>query len=258
VAADRPFCLCLAGPNGSGKSTFAARLRFSFSLRYWIDPDQIARTIADRRGEASITDAVSRDAFNQARNTRCAYASRSDDFGFETVFSHGSNLAFLRALKAIGYEIHLYYVSTDDVEINVTRVRNRVAAGGHAVPEQKVRERYARSALLLSLAVRDCDRVVLYDNSRPLTIVGSSEEAGRLAGEINNDLSRGPRRQLSLFPPRPAWVLKYALFPYAVTWPKSKLFESAADAFGDDIHFTQGADLRDPQSRHRFFQQFAF
>jgi hypothetical protein len=146
----------------------------------------------------------------------------------------------------------------DNVEINVTRVHNRVARGGHAVPEQKIRERYARSALLLSLAVRDCDRVVLYDNSRPLTIVNSSEEAGRLAGEINNDLSGGRRRQISLFPPIPVWILKYALFPYAVTWPKSKLFRSATDTFGNDVHFSPGTNLHDSQGRGRFFQQFAF
>jgi predicted ABC-type ATPase len=248
----------LAGANGSGKSTLAVGLKDDFSLDYWIDPDQIARSIADRRREAFITDAVSREAFTQARYTRRTYASDLRSFGFETVFSHGSNLAFLRALKAVGYEVHLYYLSTDDVEINVARVRVRVARGGHSVPDDKVRERYARSVLLLSLAVRYCDRVVLYDNSRRLQIVGSPEieVAGRVAGEINNDLTRWDRRRISLFPPIPTWMLAYALPPYAVSWPAHDVFGRAMETHGNDIDFTPGTDLDTRQGRERFFRQF--
>jgi predicted ABC-type ATPase len=258
VAAQRPFCLCLAGPNGSGKSTLAAGLKASFSLHHWIDPDQIAKSIADLRRETTISETVSRDAFNQARNTRCTYGSDLRDFGFETVFSHGSNLAFLRALKDIGYEIHLYYVSTDDVGINVKRIRNRVMRGGHDVPEDKVRERYARSLLLLSLAVRDCDRVVFFDNSRPLQIVGSSEIAGRHAGDINNDLRTGRRRQISLFPPVPTWLLTYGTFPFALSWPTSELATSAKTTFEKEIQYVPAADLSRQSGRERFLQQFTF
>jgi predicted ABC-type ATPase len=42
------------------------------------------------------------------------------DFGFETVFSHKSNADFLEALKTLGYEVHLYFVCTEDPRIMST------------------------------------------------------------------------------------------------------------------------------------------
>jgi predicted ABC-type ATPase len=258
VAAEPPVCLCLAGANGSGKSTLAPTLRDRFSLQHWIDPDQIAKSIADRLGERTITDAISEQAFRQARNTRSSYACGLKDFGFETVFSHGSNLAFLLALKMAGYKVELIYLSTDNVEINVTRVRNRVLDGGHDVPEPKIRERYARSLLLLSLAVRDCHRVALFDNSRAFSIVGSTEVAGRLACEIHNDISIERGREILLLPPIPGWLMKYALDPYTLTWRASDLFRFATDTFRDEVQFTPGTDLDALPGRERFFKQFTF
>jgi predicted ABC-type ATPase len=257
VAAERPLCLCLAGANGSGKSTLAPTLRDRFSLEYWIDPDEIAKSIAHRRGER-ITDTISQQAFRQARNARCSYASRLESFGFETVFSHGSNLAFLRALKEVGYRTELIYLSTDNVEINVTRVHNRVEEGGHDVPEPKIRERYGKSLLLLTLAVRNCNRLVLFDNSRPLSLVGSTELAGRLAGEIHNDISLERGREILLLPPIPRWLMTYALDPYTLLWQTTDLFRLATDTFGNDVHFTAGTDLHTLQGRERFFTQFRF
>jgi predicted ABC-type ATPase len=44
-----------------------------------------------------------------------------------------------------GFEIVLVYIGTDNVEINLGRIRDRVLAGGHNVPETDVRRRYQRS-----------------------------------------------------------------------------------------------------------------
>src|SRR5205085_5930185 len=129
-----PFCLCVAGPNGSGKTTLAGTLRSRFPPLPWIDPDEIEVELRqDQRGMPADQDLLQRLAFRAARNRRVDYAVRMRDFGFETVFSHGSNLAFLRALRAIGYEIHLVFVATDNVELNVRRVETRVHMGGHHV-----------------------------------------------------------------------------------------------------------------------------
>jgi predicted ABC-type ATPase len=153
---------------------------------YWIDPDAIAQELREKAalgaadGEPITENQIQREAFREARNRRVDFAEQGLDFGFETVFSHGSNLAFLRALKKVGYDVHLYFVATEDAAINIDRVAARVKLGGHAVPEQKIRERYERSLLLLSLAIPDCNRVFIFDNSQapysreggPIRVVG--------------------------------------------------------------------------------------
>lgn len=47
----------------------------------------------------------------------------------------------------------------------VQRVRYRVAAGGHAVPEQQIRERYHRLWPLVVEAIGMADVATVYDNS---------------------------------------------------------------------------------------------
>ena len=51
-------------------------------------------------------------------------------------------------------------------ELAVRRVAYRVQAGGHDVPEHKIRERYHRLWRLVAQAGSLADRAVAYDNSR--------------------------------------------------------------------------------------------
>ncbi|RZG88642.1 zeta toxin [Acinetobacter sp. WCHAc060033] len=86
-------------------------------------------------------------------------------FTFETVMSHISKVEFLREVQEHGFKTYLYYVATVDPEINIGRVYYRVNTGGHAVPEQKIRERYYRSLDLLMSAIEASDRAYIFDNS---------------------------------------------------------------------------------------------
>lgn len=86
-------------------------------------------------------------------------------FTFETVMSHVSKVEFLREAQKQGFKTYLYYVATVDPQINIGRVAYRVHAGGHAVPEQKIRERYYRSLDLLMPAIEASDRSYIFDNS---------------------------------------------------------------------------------------------
>lgn len=86
-------------------------------------------------------------------------------FTFETVMSHPGKVALLADAQCAGYRTYLYYVATDDPEINVSRVRNRVGLGGHPVPEEKIVSRYHRSLELLMEAIRHTNRAYIFDNS---------------------------------------------------------------------------------------------
>lgn len=86
-------------------------------------------------------------------------------FTIETVMSHPGKVRMLEQAQQLGYRTYLYYVATDDPEINVSRVRNRVGLGGHPVPEDKIITRYHRSLLLLLEAIRHANRAYIFDNS---------------------------------------------------------------------------------------------
>jgi predicted ABC-type ATPase len=86
-------------------------------------------------------------------------------FTFETVMSSPDKVLFLQKAQQAGFRTYLYFVATEDPEINIARVKYRVATGGHPVPEDKIRQRYTRSLALLDKAVTFADRAYIFDNS---------------------------------------------------------------------------------------------
>ncbi len=87
-------------------------------------------------------------------------------FSFETVFSHRGKLDFIQEAKAQGYIVYFYFVSTEDPEINVYRVKEvRVKQHGHDVPEDKIRSRYLRTMDLMYEASQLAYRSYYFDNS---------------------------------------------------------------------------------------------
>ncbi|MBI2355457.1 MAG: zeta toxin family protein, partial [Deltaproteobacteria bacterium] len=86
-------------------------------------------------------------------------------FTFETVMSSPDKVAFLKKAQEFGFRTYLYYVATEDPEINISRVESRVAEGGHSVPRDKIVERYRRSLDLLADAVQYANRAYIFDNS---------------------------------------------------------------------------------------------
>ena len=90
---------------------------------------------------------------------------RKLSFTFETVMSHPSKVKLLEQAQQAGYRTYLYFIATDDPDINISRVRNRVKQGGHAVPEDKIASRYHRSLELLIDAIRHTNRAYVFDNS---------------------------------------------------------------------------------------------
>lgn len=86
-------------------------------------------------------------------------------FTFETVMSHRSKVDFMKEAQARGYRTYLYFVSTENPEINIDRVGIRVRRGGHSVAPDKVRNRYYKSLGLLAEAVAVSNRAYIFDNS---------------------------------------------------------------------------------------------
>jgi predicted ABC-type ATPase len=149
------------GPNGSGKTTFVNEfLALELPGYAYVNADEIAKA----RWPAD-PDAHAYEAAQVAAETRAYLIAGGRSFIAETVFSHPSKLDLLRSAQEAGYQVVLH-VMLVPVELAVRRVAYRVQAGGHDVPEHKIRERYARLWPLVARAISLADRAVVYDNSR--------------------------------------------------------------------------------------------
>ncbi len=80
--------------------------------------------------------------------------------------SSPDEVALLEKARSLGYRSYLYFIATEDPQINIARVKSRVHLGGHDVPVDKIVSRYARSLDLLLPAIRQSNRAYLFDNSR--------------------------------------------------------------------------------------------
>ena len=160
-ADDAPRVIVFAGPNGAGKSTHADAILEALGIRIFVNADYIARGLS---GAHTDTVAITAGRIMLRRLNELAAAHES--FAFESTLSSRSFAPFMRRLKASGYRIAIYYFSLANAALAVRRVKLRVSLGGHDVPADVVRRRFARSrdnffAIYAPLA----DDWVLFDNS---------------------------------------------------------------------------------------------
>ncbi len=149
------------GPNGSGKTTFVTEfLALELPGYAYVNADEIAKA----RWPAD-SDAHAYEAAQVAAETRTHLIASGRPFVAETVFSRPSKLEEIRSAREAGYQVVLHLMLVPE-ELAVRRVAYRVQAGGHDVPEHKIRERYHRLWRLVAQAVSLADRAVVYDNSR--------------------------------------------------------------------------------------------
>ena len=150
-----------AGPNGAGKSTHADAIVAALGINTFVNADYIARGLSGRHA-----DAVAMQAGRIMLTRLKALAAAKQDFAFESTLSSRSFAPFLRQLKAQGYLVAIYYFSLTSASLAVRRVKLRVAMGGHDVPEDTVRRRYARSVSnFLTLYLPLANDWTVYDNS---------------------------------------------------------------------------------------------
>lgn len=155
----RPVLIALAGPNGAGKTTFYREHLAEEGLRF-VNADEIARE----------SGAAAEDAARLTNQVREQLVEQRESFVFETVFSDpvGDKVAFLKRAVERGYAVVLIFVGVDSAATSALRVEQRVARGGHDVPEEKLATRYERSMENLRRAVRALPRVIVFDNSDPV------------------------------------------------------------------------------------------
>lgn len=164
TSSHKPLLIVIAGPNGSGKTTITSQLLHHEWLEdaVYINPDIIAR---DKYGDWNSPQAVlSAAQFCTQIREECLRDRKS--LIFETVLSASDKVDFIRRAIGIGYFVRLFFVSTENPQINASRIAKRVMEGGHDVPITKIISRYSKSILNCSILESIVDRLYVYDNSR--------------------------------------------------------------------------------------------
>ncbi len=189
-----PVLHVLAGPNGAGKTTLFERVINPVTHLRFVNADIIAAERwpgreADHGYDASRLASAQRDQFLNERRS----------FATETVFSHPSKVQLLTTARQARYLITLHVVMIPE-DLAVLRVTARVRRGGHAVPEQKVRERWGRLFEHVAAAAPLADEVIVYDNSsakRPYRIVAHLRDRQPLRAALWPEWTPQPLRALT-------------------------------------------------------------
>lgn len=177
---DAPRLWIVAGPNGSGKTSLYDNADIEdFGRSVWIiNPDALSQRISDIEG----LDGIDANLEAVRRIERWLYASieAHQTVGVETVLSTPKYRSLVLAAKQRNFTIRLIYVLLSSGELNIERVRLRVAKGGHDVSSDKILERRERSLDQLPWFLAQADDAWLFDNSNAKPRLISTKNKGQI------------------------------------------------------------------------------
>ncbi|MBO8451362.1 MAG: zeta toxin family protein [Bacteroidetes bacterium] len=170
-----PRLYIVSGCNGAGKTTASyTLLPEMLECRQFVNSDEFAKGLSPFNPEGASIQA------SRFMLMRIRYLlQRKEDFGIETTLATRSLLNTVRAAQAEGYYVTVLYFWLNSPDLAVKRVKARVAAGGHNIPEETVRRRYRVG---INYFFNDyapiCDRWILADNSQvPFKVVAEGGKA---------------------------------------------------------------------------------
>lgn len=179
---ERPVLWIVAGPNGCGKSSFYNRTDIEgWGGSVWIiNPDLLTERIVE--SESLPLAQANLEAVQRIERWLDDSVEVYQTIGVETVLSSGKYRGLVERARQRGFEVRIIYIVLKTVELQLERVRIRVAGGGHGVPEDKVRSRRGRSFEQIAWFLPRADTCYIYDNS--------TGEPEFLAGKFGDELVR--------------------------------------------------------------------
>ncbi len=164
--------LIIAGPNGAGKTTFARQyLPREGKCLDFVNADQIAAGLAPF-DPASAAIRAGRIMLEEVQ----AHIRAGTSFAVETTLAGHRYLAEVPRWQAAGYAVKLIYLRLASVELAVARVVSRMAEGGHAIPEDTIRRRYAAGWRQFNEFRPMVDAWALFDSSGAAPVLVAEEE----------------------------------------------------------------------------------
>ena len=159
----RPSVVVIAGPNGAGKTTVAPLLvRGVLGVTEFVNADTIGHGLSAFNPQSAAVTA-GRLMLKRVKEL----ADRHVSFAFETTLASRPFAPWPKNLTAGGYSLNMVFLWLPNADFAVARVADRVAFGGHDVPEEVVRRRYSRGMRNLFELCRPLPSTWrMYDTSR--------------------------------------------------------------------------------------------
>jgi predicted ABC-type ATPase len=233
-----PNLFIIAGPNGAGKTTYARRfLAEELHIGEFVNADLIAAGLSPFSPDRAAFEA-GRLMLRRLRDL----AVRREDFSFETTLSGRAYAPLLRELRAAGYRIRLDFLWIPSLDLTRDRVRQRVAKGGHDIPDEVQQRRFHLGVRNLAELYRPLvHRWRLYENTGENPYLVAEEKDGRLSVADAPLLARIEQaasvRFVSEIPPT-AVEEPVAVWPDAETRASMRAMRKAfADAVLENLRF---------------------
>ena len=164
-----PKLYIISGCNGSGKTTASYTiLPDLLNCRQFVNSDEFAKSLSPFDPAAASVTA------SRYMVIKINYLlERLEDFAIETTLATRSLLRIVQEAQSKGYEVTVLYFWLASPEMAIQRVHERVAAGGHNIPDAVIRRRYVMGLqYFFESYVPVTDRWILADNSKsPFTVV---------------------------------------------------------------------------------------
>jgi predicted ABC-type ATPase len=159
----RPQMIVVAGPPGSGKSV--AFPVDSFGVDFFNADDRSAQL--NKGSYQGITLEIRAIVNNEFEAFVADHIRNHASFAIETTLR--SDITFRQAdhARAEGFDVQMRYIALDGFEHNLERVIARALAGGHSAPSEQLQKIHEASLKNLARAIREMDRIIVYDNSAP-------------------------------------------------------------------------------------------
>lgn len=187
----RPVLYVLAGVNGAGKSSIGGALLRSRGLEFF-NPDEFAHQIKQAR--TCDTRTANAEAWRFGRQLLERAITEQRNHAFETTLGGNTMPALIHHAATQSHRVIVWYCGLDNPDLHIERVRQRVAAGGHDIPETLVRSRWRRSRENLIGLMPVLHELRVFDNSQP-----ADQQTGRIPPPVE---VLHVRKQTIVFLPR--------------------------------------------------------
>jgi predicted ABC-type ATPase len=167
-----PVIFVLAGVNGAGKSSVGGSFLRRKGMPYF-NPDEAAARIREELDCSA--DVANARAWEEGKQFLATAIRERTSHAFETTLGGTTITRLLGQAADTGFEVRVWLIGLATPEQHIARVQARVAAGGHDIPETKIRERWETSRRNLIVLMPHLTELRVFDNSTE-----QDEESGKI------------------------------------------------------------------------------
>ena len=170
-----PRLYIISGCNGAGKTTASyTMLPEMLECSEFVNSDEFAKGLSPFQPERASIQA------GRYMIAKIRYLlKKQKDFAVETTLATRTLLKIARSAQDAGYTVTLLYFWLNSPELAVERVRARVEAGGHNIPEDTIRRRYQVGIdYFFHIYAPISERWILADNSQiPFRVIAEGSKS---------------------------------------------------------------------------------